>query len=281
MTNATQKLLLNYTLLLTIILSFSFISIDHSPKSYTHCSIKNTAFKAGEKLTHKAYYNWNFVWIGAGETISRVSEKGKQYQFDVTGRTYSSYEWFYRIRDYYEARVDKSSLLPSVSLRNIKEGGFSLYDKVYLDQNNRKAKSIRGKTKEKTREKIYDIDACVHDIVSMIYFFRNVNYRQYKKGKEFPMKIFMDREVWNLKLKYEGKKVIHVRDKGKYKAIQLTCRVSAGELFDENSSVTIWVSDDGNRVPLQAKLELAIGSIKIVLKDYKGLKYPLKKWKKK
>ncbi len=273
MTNAisTHRI---FTIWVVALLCSSFI-ITESPKPYTHCAIENTAFKSGERLTHKVYYNWNFVWMGAGETVSNVTNLGNQYKIDITGKTYPSYDWFYRIRDYYEVKVNKESLLPTISFRNIEEGGYKLYDKVYIDQNKQKATSERGKTKDEAIKHTFDVDACIHDIVSMVYFFRNVDYHSYEKGKAFPMKIFMDRKVWNLRLEYKGKKRIHIRDKGKFNALELSCKVTAGELFDENSSVTIWVSDDENRVPLQAKLELAIGSIKIVLKDYKGLKHPL------
>jgi hypothetical protein len=86
----------------------------------------------------------------------------------------------------------------------------------------------------------------------------------------------MDRKAWNLKLRYEGKKIITVKGKGKHLAYKISTRVSAGELFDENSSVAVYVSADQNQIPLMVKLELSIGSIQVVMKDYKGLKYPFK-----
>ena len=37
--------------------------------------------------------------------------------------------------------------------------------------------------------------------------------------------------------------------------------------------MTIWFSDDANRVPIRGKLDLIVGSVKIDLIQYEGLKY--------
>ncbi|MGB0985188.1 MAG: DUF3108 domain-containing protein, partial [Saprospiraceae bacterium] len=253
------------------------VSIEPSQEkaNFSPCKIKNTTFKTGEKLTFKAYYNWNFVWMSAGEAVAKVSDDKKgNHNIVVKGRTYSSYDWFYRVRDHFETTIDKKTLRPSTCMRYIEEGKFRLYDKVDFDFEKEKAKSFRGKSKEKAGAREYDVDGCMHDLVSMIYFFRNVNFKKLKKGEEMPMQIFMDREAWNVKLRYEGKKIISVKGKGKHLAYKISTRVSAGDLFDDNSSVAVYVSADKNQIPLKVKLELSIGSVQVVLKDYKGLKYP-------
>ena len=56
-------------------------------------------FQAKEKLIYKIYYNLNFVWIPAGEVVFEVKDEGDLYHLEVTGRTYPSYEWFYKVRD--------------------------------------------------------------------------------------------------------------------------------------------------------------------------------------
>ncbi len=267
-----------------ILMSCSFIPIKtvETPvdldenAGFTPCKIKNTTFKAGEVLTHKVFYNWNFVWMSAGESVSKVyNRNSKEYKIGIRGKTYSSYDWFYRVRDYFETTISKETLRPSTCYRTVEEGRYRLYDKVDFAFDKQQAISVRGKSKKEATKRAFDVDNCVHDMVSMIYYFRNVNYNRIKKGTNMPISLFMDREEWKLQLRYEGKETINVRGKGKYKAIKLSTRVSAGELFDKNSSVTIWVSDDKNKVPLQVKLELSIGSVRVYLKDYKNLRYPM------
>jgi len=48
--------------------------------------------------------------------------------------------------------------------------------------------------------------------------------------------------------------------------------VQSGRGFKEQESLTVWISDDNNKLPVRIKAELAIGSIKADLDAFKGLK---------
>jgi hypothetical protein len=50
----------------------------------------------------------------------------------------------------------------------------------------------------------------------------------------------------------------------------------AGRVFKEKESLTFWVSDDANRIPLKIEANLAVGSLDADLDSYKGLKHPFK-----
>ena len=51
-------------LLFLVPLFFSHADKDGADMTLeTDCVIENTAFKGGEKMVYKAYYNWQFVWI--------------------------------------------------------------------------------------------------------------------------------------------------------------------------------------------------------------------------
>ena len=52
--------------------------------------------------------------------------------------------------------------------------------------------------------------------------------------------------------------------------------VQSGRVFKEEESVTIWISNDENRVPVRLKASLVVGSLKAELESYKGLSHPLK-----
>ena len=72
----------------------------------------NNSFQNGEELVYKVYYNLNFVWIGAGEVTFRVDDEGARYHLSAEGKTYSSYEWFYKAYNKLDSYVDKNTLLP-------------------------------------------------------------------------------------------------------------------------------------------------------------------------
>ncbi len=241
------------------------------------CRSENVAFQAGEEIVYKMYYNWNFVWLSAGEVVFSVRDNGTTYHISAHGQTYKSYEWFYRVRDKYDTYIDKETLLPLVSIRDIQEGGYRLYDRVEFDHKAGKAVSLRGKTKESAKKTVYDIDSCMHDLLSIVYFCRNIPFDQIPKDYEIPIKIFMDKEVWPLQVHYRGKEAAKkIKGQGKFKAIHFTPDViEGGYYFGEGTNMHIWVSDDANRIPLMIESPVSVGSVKAVLKSYKGLRYDM------
>lgn len=240
------------------------------------CSIENQAFQPGEEIVYRLYYNWNFVWMTAGEVTFRVNEVGSQYQFSVIGESYKSYDWFFKVRDRYDTYVDKHTLLPTVSMKTIEEGDYRLYDKTILNQKARKANVLRGKTQETAKLHHIDIESCMHDMVSIVYYARNINFGEFAPGQRFPIKIFMDTKTYPLSVKYIGKEANKtVKGIGKYNTIVFRPEVVSGEIFKEGTQMKVWASDDENRIPILIESPISIGSVKAVLKSYRGLKYNL------
>jgi hypothetical protein len=50
--------------------------------------------------------------------------------------------------------------------------------------------------------------------------------------------------------------------------------VQSGRVFKEEESLTVWISDDDNKLPIRIKASLAVGSLKADLEGFKGLKNP-------
>lgn len=252
-------------------------SQDESGYRVEPCSIYNTAFQPGEEMTYKLYYNWNFVWIAAGEVTFKVNDEGNLYHLSALGKTYKSYDPFYKVRDRYDTYVDKQTLLPVTSIREVQEGKYRLYDKITFDQQGKKAVSLRGKTKDNAVPTEYAIDQCMHDILSILYFTRNVNFNQLNAGADIPVKIFIDKETWPLKVKYWGReKDKKIKGLGRFKTIKFSPQVIDNDFyFKKGTEMKAWASDDKNKIPLMIESPLSVGSVKAVLKSYKGLKYNL------
>lgn len=243
--------------------------------TFDPCSLTNNTFQAGEEIVYKLYYNWNFVWLSAGEATFRVNDRGSEYHISATGRTYSSYEWFFKVRDQYDSYVDKNTLLPRLSIRDIQEGGYRMYDKVTFDQRGRRAVSLRGKTRDQATETTYPIDACMHDILSVIYFARNINFTGMSRGGKIPIKFFFDKETYPLSVTYLGAEAsTRVKGMGQYRTHKFSPQLVAGAVFKEGDEMTVWVSDDQNKIPILIESPVSVGSVKVVLKSYRGLRYP-------
>ncbi|MBP6185384.1 MAG: DUF3108 domain-containing protein [Saprospiraceae bacterium] len=245
-------------------------------KPFDLCETANQAFKSGEEVVYTVYYNWNFVWLSAGEVTFKVEELPNAYKLTAKGRTFPSYEWFFKVRDYYEAIIDKKTLLPLKTIRDIKEGGYRLYEKVEYHEGGYTVTSHRGKESKKLTPKEFKLSGCTHDVLSSIYFARNQAFDGLSKGATFPVRVFLDREEYNLRIKYLGKlHKVEVKNQGTFRAIGLSPETVAGTVFSEGAVMTVYASDDANRIPLMIESPVSVGSIKAVLKSHKNLRYPL------
>ena len=238
------------------------------------CTVSNEAFIVGEKITYKVYYNLNFIWIPAARVTFEVKDLGDQYHLYAEGRTLKTYDWIFKVRDYYEVFVDKKTLLPTRAIRQVREGGYRLYDEMHFDRDRNMVSSLRGKTKEKATMMEYPIEACTHDILSIIYYARNLDFQNYQSGEKFPVDIFMDKEQWGLNVLYKGvQENKKIKGQGKFDTYLFHPEVISGDVFDENTVMNVFVSKDGNRIPLLIESPISVGSIKAVLDTSEGLRH--------
>ena len=232
-------------------------------------------FQPDEELVYKVYYNLDFVWIPAGEINFKLSDEGTQYHLEAVGRTYDSYNWFYKAHDDYNTYVDKNTLLPTFSTREIKENRYKLYDKTAYDQLNKTAYYERGPEKNNIDKRgNLSFDACMYDMLSIVYYARTQSYDNAVVGKEFPINLTMDQEVYSLKYTLAAREEKNIKGLGKWSTLKLSPQLITGKVFKESARMKIWASDDDNRIPLMIESPVAVGSVKVVLKSWKNLKYP-------
>jgi Protein of unknown function (DUF3108) len=236
-------------------------------------------FQAGEELTYKIYYNLNFVWVPAGEVVFKVWEgKDNQFHFQAFGRTYNSYEWFFQVNDSYESWIDKNTLLPNYSERSVNEGGYHIYERIQFDQPGKKMTVWRAPQKGKPETKTeHSVKSKVFDVLSTMYYLRTIPFVERGTGSTENFSIFMDQAEYPLKMRYKGatpSKKVH--GMGRYKTLRFQPDVIAGNVFTEDTKMSVWVSDDQNRIPVLIESPVSVGSVKVVLKSYKGLKYEFK-----
>ena len=239
------------------------------------CSVENTVFQPGEEIIYKVYYNWKILWVPAGEVRFRVSDTGDQYHIVVQGRTYESYDPFYRVRDQFETYMDKETLLPDTFIRHVQEGKYRRYNKFTFDQENHNVTAIKGVTADTSEVVQHQFNTCMHDVVSILYNLRNYNLDSMPEGSTFPVRVFLE-ETYSLNVIVLDKDVnTRVRGMGKVKTDVLRTQLIAGEVFNEDDQMTAYVSRGKNRIPFMIESPLTVGKMKAVLVYHDGLKYPL------
>lgn len=241
------------------------------------CKVVNNVFQNGEKGTYKAYYNWKSVWVAAGTVNFTVKpyKIGNTEVFHITalGKTLLTYDWFYKVRDTYETFVNQETLLPVKHLRNVNEGGFTIYNHYEFNQSKQTVNSTWASGKAEKQNKNFDISNCTHDILSAAYYMRCIDYSDMRVGDKVPMDIFLDNELYHLNVEYLGKEIIET-DMGKFRCVKARPQLIQGRVFEDVNKMVIYVTDDMNRVPVMLESPLSVGSVKVMLTGYEGLRNP-------
>lgn len=232
------------------------------------CNTKNTSFKEGEKLSFKVYYNMSFIWIFAGNasftTAAGEMNGNKVYHVTGEGKTASSYEWFYKVKDKYETFINMETMTPERFIRDVNEGSTQFHHDITFHHKKEQAVS---------KNKTYTITKCTQDVLSAIYFARNIDYSKYNVGDKIPFDMFLDDKLYSLYIKYQGKEVIETK-MGKFRAIKIVPLLIEGTIFDGGEKMVVWVSDDANHLPLRVDSPILVGSIKVDLMGYENLRNP-------
>ncbi|HEX6846170.1 MAG TPA: DUF3108 domain-containing protein, partial [Chitinophagaceae bacterium] len=233
------------------------------------CGIKNTAFQAGEQVTFHVYYSVAGAFIHAGTAIFSVALEnfGNKPVYHVVGdgKTKASYDWIYRVRDKYETYIDTGTLQPLKFIRNVDEGGYKKYETITFNRTANTAVSNSG---------VFKVPDCIQDVLSAMYYARNVDFSKYKPEDKIPFKMFLDNEVFNMYIRYLGKETIKTQY-GKFKAIKFKPLLLKGTIFEGGEKMTVWVSDDPNHVVLRVESPIVVGKIKVDMMAYRNLRYPL------
>ncbi len=276
-----------YTILFLALFGFtSFVGPETTAPSVKDegevkaCSVTNSAFNPNEQLTFQVYYNWNFVWVKAGYVHFAAKETtyaGKpSYLFKATGRTHKSYDPFYKVRDTYQSYVDRETLKPHKFLRKTNQGGYTTYEEIRFDQDAGTITSKKGRTKEKARQMDFSFNEnCMHDIVSILYYLRNIDITGLKKGDKVPINIFFEEKEYDLYVKYLGTETVKVKKKGKFKCHKFSPLLIAGDIFKENNKMIVYVTADDNKLPVLIESPIRVGTIKAVIAHTENLKYDM------
>ena len=234
------------------------------------CSQSNTSFNTGEKVTYTIFYNVIGLYVNAGDaqfTITPTKWEGDAaYAFTATGNSNRRYDWIFKVRDKYESIVDSKTLLPYFFSRSINEGSFHQNQTITFNQKSNEVTTQKGAS--------FKAADCTFDVISAVYAVRNLDFSNLQVNEKVYLNFFLDNELFPSYFKYLGKEIVQTRF-GKFKAIKIAPLLVKGSMFEGGELMTIWVTDDDNHVPIRIETPIIIGSIKVDMKSYQGLRHPL------
>lgn len=254
-----MKKYLGFILMAGLLLSFV---TKNEPQSY----------KEGEYLQYRIHYGVLNAGFASLKVKKSTYDGRAHYHVVGEGSSSGAVRAFYKVDDRYETFIDASTHKPSKFVRKISEGGYTR-DQVFYFDHHKKTVKIDDKKLQKISYKEYS-SSDIQDLISAFYYLRNYNTDNLKAGDFINVDIFMSDETFKFKLKILGRENIRTKY-GTIKALKIRPYVQSGRIFKESESVTMWVTDDLNHIPLLIKAELMVGSLKATLNDYKNVKHPL------
>lgn len=236
-------------------------------------SQKRDAFDVGESFKFRIHYGFINAGFATLEIKEAILNNRKVFHAIGRGYTVGMSRIFFKVDDLYESYIDKETRAPYQYLRKINEGGYTKNQEGFFNQSENR---VLVKDYKHNTEKTIEIPKNTQDILSSFYYLRNYpTIDKLKPGESIAIDMFFDDNTTKFKLKFMGREDIQTKF-GTISTMIFRPLVQSGRVFKEEESVTVWISDDDNKLPIRIKANLAIGSIKADLETYRGLKNPFK-----
>lgn len=259
--------------IICFLLVISLVSVAYIPNT-TDTAGPGQAYTAGEYFKFRIHYGMFNASYATLEVKNKTLNGKKVYHLKGKGKSTGLLHLFFKVDDKYESYVDQTTGAPYRFIRDIDEGGHTKDIQIDFDHESKKATINNKKYKEITT---IDIKPGTQDMVSAFYHLRNVvDHEALTTGDEFILPMFFDKENYDFKLKFLGREVVKTKF-GKVKALKFRPYVQSGRVFEEEESLTVWMSDDPNKIPLKIQAKLAVGSLTADLDGFKGLSHSFQK----
>ncbi len=262
-----HKMKTRYGILIILLISLTGLSAQQAPRK-----IRNQAFTAGEKLEFRVFYDAMLTGkVTAGYASLEVKDEIKTinnrpvYHVVGEGRSRKAFDWFFKVRDRFESFFDTEAFIPYLFIRRTKEGGYVKDDDVRFDHKREYASS---------RTALKKIPAHVQDIISAFYYARTLDFTDAKIGQNFPVPFFLDDSVYVSVIQYHGIEVVKT-SLGKFRCMKFKPMVATGNVFSNPYPMTLWITDDDNRIPILGESAVVVGSVKMELTGFSMLANPL------
>lgn len=237
-------------------------------------------FKDGEKMSFVMHYEWGLVNSDIGHaTVSldkTVLNGVPVYNCTVEGRTTKLYDLFFKVRENFASWFTVDQLRPVKFTRSSHEGDYHAENTYIYDWDAAEPVIHADLYSSKKGDRVMDIPLtpCTFDLPALFYFARNMDVDSVIPEKKYPMTFAIDDDIFNVYFIYHGKETIKLRGLGTVRTMKFSARLLAGEVFKSDTDMTIYISDDKNRLPVYFVAPILVGTASGKMTGYSGLKHP-------
>ena len=223
----------------------------------------------GENLTYLIHYGF----INGGKAFINIKSDlildKRVYHVKIQAKTTGIADVLYKVRDTYESYIDPFTDLPVKAIRNISEGRYKRYNEVLFDHESRADSSlVYSQTSG-----LQVVPKNIHDILSGFYYMRKHYITDdISLGDTIHIKTYFTDELFPLYVCYKGTETIRTKF-GKVECYRFDPVTEVGRLFKTENDMSIWFSKDKNFIPVRIRFDIYVGSVKVDLIEYEGIKH--------
>jgi hypothetical protein len=211
----------------------------------------------GERMV----FNIGYGPINAGEGILEVLGltvyKGRTcYHIESRANSNRFFSSVYKVRDRITSFIDVETLYSHYFNKRLREGDYKKTVEIDFDHLEEKARYADGQT--------FDISCGVQDVLSAFFYVRNLDL---EVGQVYSVPAHSSRRTYDLKVIIHGTEWVEV-PAGSWNCFVVEPVIEGEGLFKHEGKLTLYITDDAQRIPVLIKTKVPVGSIDVELKEY-------------
>jgi uncharacterized protein DUF3108 len=215
-------------------------------------------FGPGEKMV----FNITYGIVVAGEAtleIAGVTEYQGHTCYNIESKTMSNrfFSSIYKVRDKIVSYIDADKLYSRYFYKRLREGDYKKNVEISFDHEAQLARYSNGKE--------YPTVAGVQDVLSAFYYVRSLDL---VPGAEYLVPAHSSRKTYDLKVLVHGRERVKV-PAGEWDCLVVEPIIEGEGLFKHEGRLTLYLTDDQNKIPVLIKTKVPVGTIDVELKEYR------------
>ena len=211
----------------------------------------------GERMVFKIGYGPINAGEGILEVLGLIEYKGRTcYHIQSKANSNRFFSSIYKVRDKITSYIDVETLYSHYFHKRLREGDYKKTVEVDFDHLAAEAHYSNGET--------YPISNGVQDVLSAFFYVRNLDLAE---GQVYKVPAHSSRRTYDLRVIVHGKEKVEV-EAGTWNCFVVEPVIEGEGLFKHEGKLTMYITDDANRIPILIKTKVPVGSIDVELKSY-------------
>jgi len=253
----SQSLFLPISVVLVLSLPAGFPDQASSQENPSNEAVPSV-YGPGERMVFSIGYGPINAGEGVLEVVGLTEYKGHTcYHIQSKANSNRFFSSIYKVRDKVTSYIDVETLYSRYFNKRLREGDYKKTVEIDFDHLAEEARYSNGET--------YPISSGVQDVLSAFYYVRNLDL---KVGEVYKVPAHSSRRTYDLDVIIHGKERVEVTA-GTWDCFVVEPVIVGDGLFKHEGKLTLYISDDAQRIPVLIKTKVPVGSIDVELTDYR------------